>query len=82
MEPKEIDCKTFLKLIQLIADDEATAEQKASFKAHYNKCNHCSTYYNIDKPTMEFIKAKLCECKVTAPSGLAEQIRQKIAAVP
>ncbi len=79
MEQTQIDCKSFVELIQLIADDEATSEQKKVFKAHYTKCNHCAEHYNIDKSTMDFIKAKLCECKVNAPAGLAEQIRKKIA---
>ena len=79
MEQTQIDCKAFVELIQLIADDEATVEQKSAFKAHYNKCGHCAEHYNIDKATLEFIKAKLCACKVDAPIGLADKIRQKIA---
>ena len=79
MEQGKLDCKSFVQLMQLIADDEATPEQKELFKKHYTKCRHCADRYNIEESTLEFIKAKLCECRVNAPKGLADKVRQKIA---
>lgn len=81
MEQGKIDCKSFVQLIQLIADDEATAEQKREFKRHFDKCKHCADHYDIEESTIEFIKSKLCECKVNAPKGLINDIKQKIASV-
>ena len=78
---EKIDCKSFVELIQLIVDDEATDEQKALFKKHFAKCSHCANHYNIEASTMEFIKKKVCACQISAPSDLAEKIRQKIASI-
>lgn len=78
---EKIDCKSFVELIQLIVDDEASEEQKEVFKKHFIKCKHCADHYDIEASTMEFLKKKICACQETAPSGLADSIRKKIASL-
>ena len=68
-----MSCQDFVRLIQLVLDEEATEEEKALFAKHANDCHPCKEHLDIDKTAFEFIKSKLDKTKM--PTDLAEQIR-------
>ena len=71
-----LDCKGFVELIHLIADDEASESQKNLFRAHEEKCGHCAEYYNIEQSVIDIVKNKLRrEC---CPEGFANSVRDKV----
>ncbi|MFT5618419.1 MAG: anti-sigma factor (TIGR02949 family) [Arenicella sp.] len=71
-----LDCKGFVELIHLIADDEASELQKNLFRAHEEKCGHCAEYYNIEQSMIDVVRNKLR--KECCPEGFANSVREKV----
>ncbi|MBX2841526.1 MAG: hypothetical protein KTR26_07125 [Flammeovirgaceae bacterium] len=71
-------CKEFVEIVQLILDGEASKEHKDRFNKYYMECNDCISYYNLESSTIEFLKKKIEEEKVTVPVDLANEIRIKL----
>ena len=72
----DIDCKTFVGLIQLILDDEATNEQKELFSKHEDMCHHCADQYNIERSVIAVIRKKIN--KNCCPEGFANMVRENV----
>ena len=71
-----IDCQTFVGLIQLILDDEATQEQKTLFTDHEDMCHHCADKYNIEQSVIRAIREKIN--KDCCPDGFAQLVRNAV----
>ena len=73
---KGIDCQTFVGLIQLILDDEATTEQKELFTDHKEMCHHCAEKLNIEQSVIQAIRNKVD--KDCCPDGFADLVRSAV----
>ena len=73
---KNIDCKTFVELIQLILDDEASEAQKSMFKEHEEMCGHCAKHFDIENSVIELVRKKVK--KDCCPKGFADSVRASI----
>lgn len=71
-----IDCQTFVGLIQLILDDEATKEQKSLFTDHEHLCTHCADKYQIEQSVIQAIRNKID--KDCCPDGFANLVREAV----
>lgn len=71
-----IDCQTFVGLIQLILDDEASQEEKNLFSKHEHMCHHCAEKYNIERSVIEVIRNKVS--KDCCPDGFANLVRDAV----
>ncbi len=65
-----------MQMLQIILDEQASADQKEYFKFHMAKCLPCFKSYNIDATIKELLKSKCCAGE--APHDLIEVIKQKI----
>ena len=74
---KNIDCKQFVSMVELMLDNEATDEEKQRFEKHFNKCKPCNEYFQKDKSALELIRKKLRK-STALPPDLADKIRIKI----
>jgi len=75
----DCSCSDFdkcLKILNLILDNEASADQEAFFNAHIEKCMVCFAHYNVERQIRQLIRTKVNHQSV--PSALAEEIRGKI----
>lgn len=73
---KDIDCQTFVGLIQLILDDEASQAEKQLFSKHEHLCHHCADKYNIERSVIEVIRKKVD--KDCCPDGFANLVRKTV----
>lgn len=65
-----------MEMLQLILDDQATAEQQVYFKAHMDHCLPCFKSYDLDTTIKELLKTRCCGDSV--PNELVEQIKTQI----
>lgn len=72
----KIDCQTFVGLIQLILDDEASQEQKSLFSKHEHMCHHCADKYNIERSVIDILRNKIG--KDCCPDGFANSVRSAV----
>jgi anti-sigma factor (TIGR02949 family) len=71
------DCGAYKELIDTVIDNEATEQQEAYLRSHFEKCVCCLNQYNVDKELKELLCLKLHHKEV--PEGLVESIRGKLA---
>lgn len=71
-----IDCQTFVGLIQLILDDEASDTQKELFTKHEHLCHHCADKFKIERSVIEVIRNKVD--KDCCPDGFANLVRASV----
>jgi len=72
-------CKDFekcLKILNLMLDNEATAEQEEYFKHHVENCVVCFSHFNVERQIRQLLKSNIKSQPI--PSDLAEAIRNKI----
>lgn len=71
-------CEEFVEIVQLILDGEASEEHKSRFHNYFMECGHCSSYFNLESSTVEFLKKKITQEKTPVPKDLEREIRSKI----
>jgi mycothiol system anti-sigma-R factor len=72
--PNQKDC---LEMLQLIVDDEATAEQKEHFlKHHLEECLPCYKNYHLEVEIRNLLKSKCCG---EAPQDIIDTIKARVA---
>ncbi|MTI38754.1 anti-sigma factor [Fulvivirga lutimaris] len=72
-QPDHSEC---LKLLHLVLDDEATAEQKDYFDKHVCNCMPYYEIYHVDKAIKSLVKNTCCGKNV--PADLADAIKEQI----
>jgi anti-sigma factor (TIGR02949 family) len=71
--PNQSDC---MQMLQLIVDDEATAEQKEHFlKHHLEECLPCYKNYHLEVEIRQLLKSK---CSGQAPLDIIEAIKARV----
>ena len=70
------DCSKVYNNLQLILDNEASAEEKKFFQEHVDDCAPCLEKYNIEKEILDLIKEKLE--KKSCPESIIASIKEKI----
>lgn len=65
-----------LKILYLILDNEATAEEQAFMEEHLDCCMPCLQRFELEKEIKELLKKKLAHKEV--PQDLVTTIRDKI----
>ncbi|MFN7748209.1 MAG: anti-sigma factor [Cyclobacteriaceae bacterium] len=67
-----------MKMLQLIVDGEATADEEKFLRDHLAECIPCYEQYQVDQLIKTMVKTTCCGGQV--PQTLAEQIRMQIQA--
>ena len=71
--PNQRDC---MEMLQLIVDDEATAEQKEHFlKHHLEQCLPCYRNYHLEVEIRQLLKTK---CTGQAPQEIIDTIKARV----
>ena len=71
--PNQRDC---MEMLQLIVDDEATAEQKEHFlKHHLEQCIPCYRNYHLEVEIRQLLKTK---CTGQAPQDIIDTIKARV----
>ena len=71
--PNQRDC---MEMLQLIVDDEATAEQKDHFlKHHLEQCLPCYRNYHLEVEIRQLLKTK---CTGQAPQEIIDTIKARV----
>lgn len=65
-----------LSILNLMLDNESSAEQEHFFYSHIENCMVCFAHYNVEKQIRLLLKTKLNNKVV--PDQLAQDIRSKI----
>ena len=65
-----------MKMIQMVIDGEATAEQMQQVSQNLGKCLPCEKTYNLEKAIREALQLRIE--KKSVPMSLIECIKQKI----
>jgi len=71
---------TCIQMLQIILDGEATADQRAYFKDHMDKCMPCFKGYEVDMKIKEMLRIKCCgdDASRNLVEELKTQIKQQI----
>jgi len=72
-KPDHTEC---LRILNLVLDGEANAEEKAIFKTHLQNCMPYYEIYNVDQAIREMLQ-KNCKNK-QLPSSIKEEIKSRI----
>lgn len=72
-QPDHTEC---MKLLQLVLDNEASAEERKTFETQVCNCMPYFEIYQVDKTIKSLVK-KTC-CGGNTPSDLADEIRAKL----
>ena len=75
----DCNCSDFdkcMRILNLVLDGEASAEEEEYFFSHIESCMICFAHFNVEKKIRELIKRKLN--KKNIPIELVTDIRNKI----
>ena len=73
-------CQEFVDFIVAYLDDEASAEQRATFEEHIRACPPCLTYLDQYKETVALGRAGCREPDGPVPEDVPEQLVQAVLA--